>query len=718
MTPDSAHILIAEDSATQAAALQQLLSSEGYVCRVAAEGRAALEAARRHKPTLIISDIVMPEMDGYELCHTVKSDPNLSDVPVILLTALLSPEDVVRGLEAGADNFIRKPFESAHLLARIRHILLSRQIREESRFGVEIGVVLAGKEYRISAHRQQILDLLISTYEDAVRVNTELLESQARLYELTQQLEQRVQERTATAHAEVAERMRVEQSLRQVASIVESSEDAIFSTDARGAIRSWNPAAAALFGYTRNEALGQPAEGLLPTDARDFVRHSLALAQRGDAQKVECAVRTKEGKRVETAITVSPIRDADGMVVGISAIIRDLTVRRRLEDQVRQSQKLEAIGALAGGIAHDFNNLLSVILGCGELALLQPNIPDGLRAQLTQITEAGKRAASVTRQLLAFSRQQVLDSRVLDVNGVVGGLSKLLRRLIGENIELSTELEPALWRVKADATQLEQVVMNLAINARDAMPSGGRLTIRTSNASLEDSPPGLMPTAVHPGPYVVVEVSDSGVGISPEVQAHIFEPFFTTKPKDKGTGLGLSTVYGVVQQSGGSIKVTSEVGRGTKFSIYLPRTLEVEAQMSAAPQPPSDLGGGKTVLLVDDSEQLRELAREILERANYTVLTACDGADALARAKEHPADIHLLVTDVIMPGMSGIDLARALQPVRPETRVLYVSGYGADLPNRQKLPADGTTVLEKPYSAKQLLRKVREIIDRGTRVAQ
>jgi signal transduction histidine kinase/ActR/RegA family two-component response regulator len=439
-------------------------------------------------------------------------------------------------------------------------------------------------------------------------------------------------------------------------------------------------------------------------EARDRVLRGESL------NGVERVRRKRDGTVVTVNLFAAPLHDADGRVTGLLAVFEDVTSVKRLEQQFYQAQKMEAVGRLAGGVAHDFNNLLTAILGSTDLLLEMLPADHPGRVEAVETRKAALRAADLTRQLLAFSRLQVLAPRVLNLNDVVANLDKMLRRLIGEDIDLRTALAPDLGAVRADPGQLEQVIVNLAVNARDAMLTGGSLTIETANVTLGEDYAATR-TVVEPGDYVMLAVSDTGTGMDAETQARMFEPFFTTKPKGKGTGLGLATVYGIVKQSGGYVWVYSEPGRGTTFKIYLRR---VDAAVEPEPSPPVaavSLHGSETVLLVEDEEQVRELTRRLLRASGYQVLAAASGADALRIAEHHDGAIHLLVTDVVMPGMSGREVGLLLGQKHPKMRALYLSGYPDESVVHQGVLAPGTPFLQKPFTAEALARKVREVLD-------
>jgi len=489
---------------------------------------------------------------------------------------------------------------------------------------------------------------------------------------------------------------------------------AVVEWDLKFRVTEWNPSAERIFGYSRQEAIGQHGSFIVPPQARQHVdRTWRELAeQRGGSRSTNDNV-TRNGRTISCEWYNTPLVDDSGRVLGVASLVQDVTERVALEEKLRQSQKMEAVGRLAGGVAHDFNNLLTVILGYSQI--LSDSVPSGslLANSTAQIKSAAEKAAGITRQLLAFSRKQVLTPRVINLNDVLLDLDSLLRRLIGEDIEVLTVPEKNLGAVKADPGQIEQVIMNLALNARDAMPNGGKLTLETANAILDESY-AREHQPVEPGPYVMLAVSDTGQGMSEETQARIFEPFYTTKEVGKGTGLGLSMVYGIVKQSRGNIWVYSEPGRGTTFKIYLPRVDEPASATAKERTPERALRGTETILLVEDDTQLRELSSSVLSHCGYKVLIAANPEQGLAICKENSRDIQLLVTDVIMPQMNGRQLAEEILKVCPKVRVLYISGYTNNAIVHYGVLDPGLWFLPKPYTLSALVAKVREVLDSPT----
>jgi two-component system, cell cycle sensor histidine kinase and response regulator CckA len=495
---------------------------------------------------------------------------------------------------------------------------------------------------------------------------------------------------------------RLAESEAQLAAVIGSAKDAIILADSDHKITLFNAAAEKMFRCPSARALGQQVSVFIPPEYHQAPGESFFQQVRQGTRGVRA-----DGEEFPLEASVSRAESEGRRFYSIVA--RDITERVRLAEQLRQSQKMEAIGTLTGGIAHDFNNLLTVISGYTEMLLQRAGPDDPSYDLLRQVHRAGGRAADLTRQMLAFSRKQVLQPVLLDLNVLVAELGKLLRRVIGEDITLTTTLAPDLARVKADPGQMEQILMNLMVNARDAMPQGGSLTVETRNVELDATYAARQPE-IQPGRYVLLAVSDTGVGMSEEVKARIFEPFFTTKPVGKGTGLGLSTVYGIVKQSGGQIEVYSEPGHGTAFKVYLPRAAGTTsaAPTGAAVQTPR---GAETVLLAEDENSVREITRLVLQSQGYTVLDAGDGGKALELCRSHPGPIHLLATDVVMPQMSGRQLAEAVAGLRPGVRILYLSGYADDAVVRHGVLETGVAFLQKPFTPLTLARKVREVLD-------
>ena len=478
-----------------------------------------------------------------------------------------------------------------------------------------------------------------------------------------------------------------------------------------GQMLAANAAAARIWGYPDVAAfLGVNARELY-ADPADRARLIASIEGCEGVENFELQGRRGDGALIWVNLGVRAEQDARGQVLHYEWSVADITERKRLESELRQAQKLEAIGQLAGGVAHDFNNLLTVITGRSHLALGQLPADHAIRRHIDLIQTTAERAAALTRQLLAFSRKQVLESKVLDVNAVVTGLAPMLRRLIGEDLDFAVVPAPELGCVKADPSQLEQVILNLSVNARDAMPQGGRLTIETANVELDEAYTRRH-LAASAGHFVMLAITDTGHGMDAAVKARIFEPFFTTKEPGKGTGLGLATVFGIVKQSGGSIEIYSEPGQGTTFKVYLPRVDEA-VDRTAAVAAPTLARGSETILLVEDDEEVRALARETLDGHGYAVIPAAAPAEALRLAGSHSGPIHLLVTDVVMPQLSGRGLAEQLTPDHRDLRVLYMSGYAGDAVVRHGVLEEGTAFLQKPFTPDALLRKVREVLDQA-----
>ena len=870
-------VLIAEDSATQAQELSFLLEEHGFKVKIARNGLIALSMARQEPPDLIISDIVMPEMDGYTLCRSVKADASLHQVPFILVTSLSSPHDVFKGLDVGADNFIVKPYDTDLLLSRISYLLTNRDLRKAGKLQVGIEIELSGQRHFITAERQQILDLLISTYEQAVRLydaldvrqreltrsyetlnalydvaeglnhcHTEsevannavergltlpgvkagwlytfkdgvfklvasrgvpedifaedtpcqdcychkklrrgeistsvnvlqcerlarmgsvgdlryhasvpltidgqangllnLVGSDQRMFsddelrtlsgvgnqigvaleraQLHESLERKVRDRTAALHAEVIERRQAETAAREagdrlhqtneaLSTILDSTPVPTVTLDQEGKVMAWNRAAEAVFGYTPEEVIGRP-DPLASSGPEEQRLDVAALKTGGTIRGWDTQRRHKDLTPVDVRISVGPLFGENGEVRGQVKTLEDLRERKRVEEQLRQAQKMEAIGNLTGGIAHDFNNLLTIVMG--NVDMLAQSVKDNAFASelADGALSACVRGADLTRQLLAFGRRQTLTPEIVDVNRLVRGMVKLLNRTIGEQVRIDLVEGQGIWPVLIDPAQLDAAIVNLSVNARDAMPEGGRLTIETTNAQIDASFFATHPD-LKPGEYVVTSVTDTGTGMRPEVVARIFEPFFTTKEVNKGTGLGLAMVYGFVKQSGGHVTVYSEVGAGTTFRLYLPRAVALsQAESTAAEQSQRKrTRGGERILIVEDNDGVRQIVVRQLIELGYQVDSVIDGEAAL-RTIERGDSVDLVFSDVVMPGeINGIRLAVEVERRWPHIKVLLTSGF----PEAALSRAHGENrakILSKPYRSDELGRAILELLE-------
>ena len=824
-------ILVVEDSPTQGEALLTALHTQGFDAELVASGESALE--RLESPEgdqfqLVVSDVVMPGIDGFELCRRLKAGVH-KDLPVVLLTSLTDPMAIVRGLECGADNYVTKPYTLPHLFARIRHALDKFTLRSGSRSSMGINVRFLDTNFTITSGKEQILDLFISSIEDVVRMNEALLASQRELAETQKQLE------------EFAARMarQAQVTAEKYSALMHSANDAIFVLERDGRIADANARATELLGQSLpllgrrlaefaapesrqkldallcnlanakqlseqsipflrgnrrlvycdvsgsrsgdvsgdlslvilhdvtqrrlNEeglrrsrqqlAEAQSISGMgswewdIATDAvvcsdefyrifgqrpatfvptrRSFVEQihpeDRALAesamesatQNGHSYSAEYRVVRPDGSVRHVHARGEIRRDPTGVPVSFIGTTIDITERRSLEQQLRQSQKMDAIGQLAGGIAHDFNNLLTVIQGNSDLALESVDPASSAHDDITEVRKAATSAAALTQQLLAFSRRQVLQPRPIHLREVARGVERMLGRLLGENIELVMDLDEDGGAILADAGQIEQVLINLTVNARDAMPAGGRITIDCHSECVTQSSGSDIP--LRPGDYEVLKVTDTGTGMDLATRERIFEPFFTTKPAGRGTGLGLSTVHGIVKQSGGDLHVDSVVGKGTVFTIYFPRVSE--AVTPDASKTPIRVGGGsEKILVVEDEAPLRNLACRVLTKKGYVVLEAANAEEAIRMCEDESQHFDLIVTDVVMPGLNARAMVERIAELKPGIKVLFMSGYHDDHVMVQNLATAKIDFLHKPFSSQDLAEKVRRVLDDRIRV--
>ena len=664
MSRPTISLLFIEDDAVDRMAFERFVREQDlpYDYRVACSVTEAMEFLTSRHFDVVVTDHMLSDGDAFDVLGMSV------DAPHIVVTGTGDEELAVRAMKSGAYDYVSKDPAGNYL--KTIPVTVEKALRRK------------GEEEELAGYRNR--------------------------------LEELVNKRTMELRNEVGERTRAESALQKSEEkyrlLVDNAQDCIFIVqDDR--IKFPNLRCLEVLGYTREELAETPLSVLLHPKDRDIVleRHGCRLRDDGPPGVYPCRVITKAGRELWVQLNATPIT-WEGRPASLD-FLRDITKEKRLEAQFLHAQKMEAVGTLAGGVAHDFNNLLTIIIGHARLLLMDFSENDPAREGLEEICRAGERAASLTRQLLAFSRKQVMQPKIVDINDTLKGVHKMVLRLLGENLALHTEPEPGLWPVYIDPGQLDQVIMNLAVNGRDAMPRGGTLSIKTSNTFLDEEDfrrRGLTEVA---GPYVLLEVGDTGTGMDERVLGRIFEPFFSTKERGKGTGLGLSTVYGIIKQNGGYIWVESSPGKGSTFSVYLPRSEGVPETSLENGWYGDGVSVDDTVLIVDDDEVLRGIAGKVLERTGYRVLSAGGGREALERAGAHTGTIHLVLTDVVMPGMSGPELLKHLRVSRPDIKVVYMSGYADDAVVRHGGLATGGHFLEKPFPPEVLVRKVREALD-------
>jgi PAS domain S-box-containing protein len=757
-------ILHVEDSPTDVLLTGEDLSASGFHIQSSDRLGDALDLLLNKQFDVILLDLGLPDSQGLDTLRTLRGKHR--HVAVVVLTGKNDEELALQALKEGAQDYLVKgDIHGSSLQRAVRHAV-ERSVAEklyrqsEERFQ-ELTTHIHQILWVMDARESKILYVSAAYQTMWGRTCQSLLDNPASFatgyHPLDQELMQREHAKMfATGYIDVEARVlrpdgtvcwvwargypvKENDEIVRIVGVVEditerkrlaAERDALLSRlqlhiarmplayvlfDSEMRIIDWNASAERIFGYTKEEMLGTgpPFEKLSPPSSwkiEDEIRKRIRSGDM-DAHAIRENL-TKDGRTITCQWFNTPLMEDGGRFGGFLCLVRDATEQTSLEAQIRQAQKMEAFGQLASGVAHDFNNLLTIISGYSEILLLDLKSTDPNRESIEAISEAGERAAALTRQLLAFSRKTVLETKILDLNAVVRETEKLLQRLIGEDILLTAVLNPAISKVNFDPGLLGQILLNLAVNARDAMPKGGKITIETSDVKLDEAY-AARHADCKPGRYVRLAVSDNGCGMTPEVQAHIFEPFFTTKEPGKGTGLGLATVYGIIKQSGGSIDLYSEPGHGTTFKIYIP-AVDGHLKLSVSDQgTPKIKGGSETILLVEDSDAVRGIALLALQTQGYKVLQAENGKKALQIVENHPSVIDMLVTDVVMPGMSGRELAETLTAQYPQLKVLFVSGYTDDSVIRYGILQVEVAFLQKPYTPFTLARKVREVLDQS-----
>ena len=668
-------ILLVDDDDSNLKLLRLVLDGEQNNLVFATNGQEALLKARETRPDLVISDILMPVMDGYALCRIWVKDPDLRKIPFIFYTATYkSEEDEAFGLSLGAAAFLRKPMDPEPFLNQVGQVV------------------------------QQAREGMLPHPEPVTMDERSFL----KLY--NERLVHKLSQRTQKMAHHLAELKQTEARLRLKSAALEAAANGILITDRQGIIQWANPAFSAITGYDLPELLGTNPRllksGVHPAAFYEQIWNTIL---KGGVWNGEITNRHKDGSLRTAQASITPVADEHGVTTHFIGIMQDITEHKRVESELRQSQKMDAVGRLAGGVAHDFNNMLNIIFMNTELALMGEDLPEGYRKRLLEIQVAAQRSADLTRQLLAFSRKQSAQPKQINLNEVVEENQKLLRRLIGEDIDLRFTPLPDLWTIFMDPSQLSQVLTNLTINARDALPGAGTISIEAENVVVTaDSV--LIHGGLAPGEFVRLSVSDTGCGMDDGTLEHIFEPFFTTKGAGKGTGLGLSMVYGIVKQNHGTITAYSHLGVGTTMKLYLPRCLDASAEEEARIEDPAPVGT-ETILVAEDEEPMLDVMRTALEDQGYTVLAAPNPLDVYLLAQQHEGPIHLLLTDVVMPGMNGKELQERISRTRPGIKVLYMSGYTSDIIAKRGLLEEGTHFLQKPFRILDMARKVREVLD-------
>ncbi len=702
-------ILIAEDEPTQAMKLQFILQQRGYTVSVASNGALALQMVKEKRPALVISDIMMPEMDGYALCRSIRAESALNDIHVILLTSHSDPTDVLRGLESGADTFITKPYEAKSLLQRVENIIAERATARNAKAEPTVDVTFGNEKYAINSTRRQVMNFFLSTYESMIEKNAELIKARDEHKRLSESLEKKVEERTQWLREEMSERRKIEEQIREQAALLDKAQDAIAVHDLEGNIVYWNVSAARVYGWSREEVLGKNADDLLYKDVMPSQSaNPLKVALEKGEWSGELKQTTKDGKEITVQSRWTLVHDNEGYPKSLLVISSDITEKKRLESQVLRSQRMESIGTLAGGIAHDLNNVLSPIMLAVGLLERKMTDPQGLE-MLKLVENSARRGGGLVKQVLTFARGFEGQRQLMAVSHIVKELQTFATQSFPKSVELRTSLAKNLWSIHGDPTQVHQVLLNLCVNARDAMPNGGIVSVSAENITLDRNYVAMNPEA-KPGPHVVLKVKDTGSGIPPEILDRIFEPFFTTKEVGKGTGIGLSTLHAIVKGHGGFVTVQTEIGRGTEFAAYLPAVESAAANIGDQELIRIPDGMGELVLIAEDEPFLRDITKDSLEFHGYKTVIANDGIEALSMYLQHRENVRIVLLDMIMPYMDGPSTIRALEKLNPEVKLIAVSGSTEKFKAAAAATRRPLRFLPKPYTTDKLLMTLDEVL--------
>ncbi|MEQ8220742.1 MAG: response regulator [Candidatus Eremiobacterota bacterium] len=670
----SGDILLVDDNPENLNLLEHILTGAGYQVRSASDGELALRSIKAELPALILLDIKMPGMDGFEVCRRLKEHKKTRSIPIIFISVLENECDKLKAFQTGGVDYINKPFHPEEVLARVKtHITL---------------------------HQAQL------NLEKIVKDRSMQLE------QINLKLQQQIKGHVLTMNA-------LRESEERFRHLITNTPDIVWETDEQYIFVYVSPQIEKIVGYKPEELIGRSSFTYLVPETIDTTRELFqrTIETKKDSFSFEAKWIDRKGQSVILESRVTPVYGSDGSCNGFMGIDRDITDRKiaeqqkeKLQAQLLQAQKMESIGRLAGGVAHDFNNMLGVIIGYTEMALMDIEPSSVLHDQLREILQASQRSAELTRQLLAFARKQPVSPRLIDLNETMSGMLNMLRRLIGEDIELIWLPGHDLWKIFLDPSQLGQILANLVVNSRDAISGIGAITMETGNVTLDNLYSASCPELIS-GEYVLLTVSDTGCGIKKDIMEHIFEPFFTTKETGCGTGLGLATVYGIVRQNNGFIDVYSETGNGATFKIYLPRHKEENLNKTQKKNGENIPKGKETVLICEDEEFILNLCKNSLTKLGYMVITAKSPKQAVTMVKNHTGKIDLLLTDVVMPEMNGRELMGELQNIRPGIKCIYMSGYTAEIIAHKGVIEEGVNFIQKPFSVYELAQKVREVID-------